>query len=370
MRFKCNKVYLLKAQLVNNLKYAIFLCLYICISINLFSIEIEVIKNPKPTCSEKNIASLVLIKSISNIDDKTFFAQPTAMTADANSNIYIYDSLHCKIFKFDKNNKFIISFGGQGANPGTFGKPGNFVTIGCGKDGNLYTCENMKKRVMVFSVDGKHIKNYKITPWRIFQPVVDEKGNFYLPSSSNGMVDVEDLKSNRKTTLLSENEYRRCLFINPTYYFSRAEIFSNYFNTDIYLLSDSNILIYNRNASTFYLLDKNYRLKRKANLWPENALNSYQKRLLEFQKDEDFENAWIPFFRPLFIDGDEKNIFYLQARTDEFKVLLYAFDLRGQLVKVLKIGDDELVRFKCKQNNLFYGFGSNNDIKIYKEGIK
>jgi hypothetical protein len=292
------------------------------------------------------------------------------MTADEKFNIYIYDSLHCKIFKFDKTNKFVTSFGRQGAGSGAFGAPGSFVAICCGKDGNLYTCDSTKRRVMAFTTEGKHIKDYKINPWRICRPVVDAKGNFYLPSAGNGMFDVEDMRLNRKTAILSENEYRRCLFIKPTYYFSRAEVFSNYFNTDICLLPDSNILIYNRNTSSFYLLDKNHRLVRKADLWPKNALNSYRKRLLEFQKEEDFENAWMPFFRPLFIDDDEKNIFYLQTRTDEYKVLIYAFDLRGRLVKVLKIEDDDLVRFKCKQNNLFYGFGSNNDIKIYKEGIK
>jgi hypothetical protein len=343
----------------------IFLFCLLCV--DLFSIEITVIKNPQPTCMETELSSLEITKVISTINEKVFLAQPVAITGDDNGNIYIYDNLHCKIFKFDKNSELVNSFGRLGHGPGTFRASGDMATIYCGKDKILYICDFIQKKIMSFTTDGKYLRDYKINPWRILQPVVDAKGNFYLPSASNGMIDVEDNNMNLKTTLLSENEYRNCLFIKPTFYFSRTEIFSNYFNTDIGLLSDSSILIYNRNTSTIYLLDKNFKLVRKANLWPKNALEDYGKRLQKFQKDEDFGNAWIIFFHSLFIDEDKKNIFYLQTKTDMYGVLIYAFDLKGRLMKVLKIDDDPYVRIKWKKNNLFYGFGSKNDLRIYKE---
>lgn len=351
-------------------RYFIAIYVFNILFINLFSIEIDVLKSPQPTCTEKDFKSLEMVKSISNIDEKVFLAQPVALTGDDDGNIYIYDNLHCKIFKFNKDHHFIKSFGQIGREAGAFGASGGMATIYFGKNGILYVCDYMQKKIISFTSEGKHLKDFKIIPWRIFLPVVDAKGNFYLPSAGNGMIDVEDSNMNHKTTLLSENEYHRCLFIEPNYYFSRTEIFANYFNTDVRLLPPSDILIYNRNTSTVYLLDKNYKLVRKVNLWPENALKNYRDRLLVLQKEEDYENAWISFFHTLFIDEDEKNFFYLQTSSDQFNVLIYAFDLKGQLVKVLKIEDETFVSFKWKKNNLFYGFGVKNDLKIYKEKIK
>ncbi len=333
----------------------------------LFAVEIEVIKNPRPTCVEKNYSSLVLAKTILEIDEKTFLLQAVRMTADGRGNIYVYDNLQCKIFKFNKNNEFVKAFGEKGKGPGALSSGPNLVTIYYGKDDRLYAYSSIKGEIMSFTADGKHIKNYNLKPWRICRPMVDSKRHVYFPSAQDGMIDVVDGEMNVKTTLLSDKEYHRCLFIEPNFYFSRTEIFPNFFNTNVNFLSDSKIVIYNRNTSTIYLLDKNHKLVKKANLWPQKALESYRSRLAAFQVEEDFENSWVSLFHLPFIDEDNKNILYLQTITDEFKVLLYAFNLDGHLVKVLKFEEDGFVRFQLKINNLFYGTGSEGEIKIYKE---
>ena len=62
--------------------------------IDLFSVEITVIKNPQPTCIETELASLEIKRTISNINGKLFLAQPVAIAGDDKGNIYVYDNLH------------------------------------------------------------------------------------------------------------------------------------------------------------------------------------------------------------------------------------------------------------------------------------
>jgi hypothetical protein len=355
---------------MNIRKFITALCILSGLCINLYSIEIEVIKDPKPTCIERNFSLLELVNVLSDFDKNDFLARPFSMTADNTGNFYIYDSLQCKIFKFDSKNNFVSSFGSKGQGPGEFGKGGPLF-INYGKDGHLYVCNHTLRRVMSFTPDGKHIKDYKIRPWIFFNPVVDADGNFYLPSTRNGVIDIIDNNMEKYTTLLSEREYHRCLFIKPTLYFSREEIFPGYFNTVIHLLSDSRILVYIRNTAALYLLKKQ-KVVKKVNIWPQKALGHYKKRLMELKNEESCDTMWETLFTSIFLDDDEENYIYFQADIYEDKILkifLYKFNLNGSLSRVLwrDIDNNGSLRFKLKKNGFFYAFDDDGNINIFKE---
>jgi len=83
------------------------------------------------------------------------FQRPTDVAWDAAGNIYVADGYgNSRIAKFDKNGKFIKSWGSRGTENGQF----NIVHgIAIDAQGNLYVADSGNNRIQVFDGDG----NYK-----------------------------------------------------------------------------------------------------------------------------------------------------------------------------------------------------------------
>ena len=82
----------------------------------------------------------------------TFFSGPTDVAWDAAGNIYVADGYgNARIAKFDKNGKFIKSWGSSGTETGQF----NTVHgIAIDAQGNVYVADSGNKRIQVFDGDG------------------------------------------------------------------------------------------------------------------------------------------------------------------------------------------------------------------------
>jgi DNA-binding beta-propeller fold protein YncE len=80
------------------------------------------------------------------------FQRPSDVAWDAAGNIYVADGYgNSRIAKFDKNGKFIKSWGSTGAGPGQF----NSVRgIALDAQGNVYVADGGNKRIQVFDGDG------------------------------------------------------------------------------------------------------------------------------------------------------------------------------------------------------------------------
>jgi DNA-binding beta-propeller fold protein YncE len=80
------------------------------------------------------------------------FNRPTDVAWDAAGNIYVADGLgNARVAKFDKNGKFIKSWGSRGLGPGQF----NMVSgIALDAQGNVYVADAGNRRIQVFDTDG------------------------------------------------------------------------------------------------------------------------------------------------------------------------------------------------------------------------
>jgi DNA-binding beta-propeller fold protein YncE len=97
-------------------------------------------------------------------DSTQFFYEPNDVAIAGNGDIFIAQghtpgaSGNPRVLKFDKNGKFIKSWGGKGKEPGKFD-----VAHGLALDakGQLWVTDRENQRIQVFDTDGKFIKELK-----------------------------------------------------------------------------------------------------------------------------------------------------------------------------------------------------------------
>lgn len=117
------------------------------------------------------------------------FNQPSDVAWDAAGDIFVSDGYgNSRIAKFDKDGKFLKSWGSKGSEQGKFDK---LTSLATDPQGNVYAADRGNKRIQVFDSDG----NYKSSisdvgsPWAI---CISPGAHPYLFSSDSNEVNSMD----------------------------------------------------------------------------------------------------------------------------------------------------------------------------------
>jgi hypothetical protein len=118
------------------------------------------------------------------------FSRPTDVAWDAAGNIFVADGYgNARVAKFDRNGKFIKSWGSRGTEPGQFN---TLHTIAIDAKDNVYVGDRGNRRIQVFDNDGTFKTQFLNVgaPWAIC--ITPGPRQYLYSSNSNGTASMED----------------------------------------------------------------------------------------------------------------------------------------------------------------------------------
>lgn len=301
-------------------------------------------------------------ESFSN-EEYNFFANITDLCIDKEDNIYVADSKLLKIFKFDKEQKFLFSFGRVGQGPGEFiGR----LSIRMGNDGNLYVSDDGNSRFNIFSKKGKFIRQFPLPRGTRDYALANSLGEIYL-LSENGFNVIDIFSSSFK---YKDSFFEMNYLLNFPYKLPTKNIFrllsSRITSGEVqkFFSEDDHFFVVFINSQAVIQLDQNNKIIDAFRINHPRFVSDYINKLKKAIK----KGAWVNCFGRVFMDN-QKRLYFCYYNSDLNLPEIYRYQKNGKFIDTMRLNNKKIRSYKianvCDSNLNFYGI----DIEYPKVNI-
>jgi len=177
--------------------------LYVTIMFVLFTNEYAIYPDKKPAEKPSETYFTVLLPwVVSGGTEASQFPlyKPYSLAIDSKGNVYVLDVGNSCIVKYDKDGRFIKSWGSKGQGPGELGvSPRSLIRID--KKGNIVVTEGNNHRITFFDKGGKYLYSFQ-TERAPDSISFDSKNNIYTSIPGNSKNDKLIIKYDDKGNVL------------------------------------------------------------------------------------------------------------------------------------------------------------------------
>ncbi len=273
---------------------------------------------------EKDLGNITWLKKVSEINDGfcdeelNYFARISSLCVDSDGSLYVADSVHHKIFKFNNQGKYINSFGSQGQGPGEFL---GTLRISIGNNGKLYVTDDGNWRFYIFSTNGNFDHQIPVRNILRDEVLVNSKGELYLLSQSGlKIIDCYDSNFKLKNTLIETDFHLNFPYKKPPKRMLRSVQRVSIFNVKKLLTRDDQLIVVSNNSQMVILFDKNHRIVQKFKVNHPRFIKDYKERLKKLIS----EGMWLNSFGSVFLDPEENLCFcYYNASLNLPEIIRY-----------------------------------------------
>jgi hypothetical protein len=267
------------------------------------SLESSTLTDEGQSVAEEKITYLEKVGEISEgfcDEDINYFARITSICVDREDNLYVADSGHHRIFKFDSDGKFISSFGRQGQGPGEFL---GTIRISAGNDGKLYLIDDVNWNLYVFTSEGLFVNQSSIPRYLYDTPTVNSNGGIYLVSK-RGLNVIDYFYSNMEleVSVLDFDYLLDFPCLKPSKRVLKNMIYNLTENEVKKVISkeDQLFVIFNNSQKVIQIQEEQGIINQFEIRHP-RFFNDYHERL----KRAKSQGGWISTFGSVFFDGNE-----------------------------------------------------------------
>ncbi len=280
------------------------------------------------------------IKEGFSSEESNYFWRIDDLCCDDENNLYVADRGWSKIFKFDPNGQFIMSFGREGQGPGEFG--GRGLGISLGNEGNIYVFDRGNFRLSVFSKKGEFVKSFSLPQYLYDKAQVNSEGDIYLISiSGEKAIDCYDKNFKLKNSFLDIERHFYYPFLKPNFKrrtssAPRIDIPRRITEYDLnkVITKKDHLIALSNNSLTVFHFDEENKLVNEFKMENRIFLDDFKKRL----KSAVERGGFIAPFR-MFLDEKENLCFLYYNSTLPFKWEVYRYSIDGTFLDILRFSE-------------------------------
>lgn len=287
----------------------------------------------------------------------------SSICIDKKENIYLLDYKECCIKKYDKNGKFLSSFGRKGKGPGELLNP--LLIKYNPQNKNLYVYDGVKKSFNIFDSTGKYLSSKKVD-YMLFNFEIDSLGNIFIefrkPDQTDGhyqmYYQIDKYDSELKYLLtIEKNQIDDFMAINIP---NQLIIETPFLTGKLWTVSSSGkLFILDSNKNILSMRDGNGKVLKKISL-PDlkirvknREIERYYEELKEFYSDEKLvkrikSKIEIPKYKPSYnalMNDNNNNIILVSDEKQGDLRSYFIYDFDGVYVNKLQ-GNDKLLNKK------------------------